>query len=605
MNLCPSCALENQDDAAFCIRCGLALAAAAPHAPRTVPAAPAVEAIAPPPRAPSPTGHLGPGALVDGKYRIERVLGEGGMGVVFLARDVHTETHVVIKSIRADHAHDPDFRARTLAEGRALAHIDHPNVVRLNAVVVEQGALYLVMQFIDGESLDKSIERHVRTGTPVPLVEALRIFRMVVQGVGAAHHEGVIHRDIKPGNVLIRAKDGVAKVTDFGIAKAEEDAKAGRGRTQGIIGSLWYMAPEQVRGQRDLDKRVDVYALGILLFELLTGRVPFDAPSDYELMKLHTEAPLPSVHALRPDAPEWLDRVLARACAKNRDERYPSCEALLADFDALAGWAASTAPAPPSRLPSADDAPAPASAYAPPPAGIAYAPTDPARHGGVTQDGTSLPHEPLPQRSSRGVVAAAVVGLLLVGGGVAAYGWGSSHTGSQTPPIEPPPVPLRDAEARPDAHRRAQSPLAPLAGKWHSDTGRKYDAVLSGDDLEFRIVDASEFRRQDYRDGEARFSLRAIAGKAREFTVADKIRPEPPIGHDYDAVRSRGTCQEIWTKVGDTPLRAQFDGERLTVDMAKIEPKASNFQVEDGKVVGCVRLSEVKASTIESTYTRE
>src|SRR4051812_47919192 len=220
------------------------------------------------------------------------------MGIVYLARDVHTDTPVVVKSIRAELADNPEFRTRILAEGRALARIDHPNVVHLHALVVEPAALYLIMQFIEGESLDQTIQRSRANQVPIEVAHALRTFRMILEGVGAAHREGLIHRDLKPANILIRAKDGVAKVTDFGIAKWEDDAKAGRGVTKGIIGSLFYMAPEQVRGQRDLDKRVDIYALGILFFELLTGRVPFDAPSDYEVMKLHAEAPLPSMLAL-------------------------------------------------------------------------------------------------------------------------------------------------------------------------------------------------------------------------------------------------------------------------------------------------------------------
>src|SRR3954469_2900230 len=269
---CPSCSLDNAADAIFCVRCGFPLAGVATGDPGN--------------GSPAPGGrYLASGAVVDGKYRIEKVLGEGGMGVVYLAKDVHTETPVVVKSIRAEFADNPEFRARTLAEGRALARIDHPNVVRLNAVVVESVALYLIMQFIDGEPLDRMIERHVAERRAIPLGEALSIFRMILLGVGAAHAEGLIHRDLKPANVLIRKKDGVAKVTDFGIAKGEEDAKAGRGVTKGIIGSIAYMAPEQVRGQKDLDKRVDVYALGILLYELLMGRVPFEAASDYELMR--------------------------------------------------------------------------------------------------------------------------------------------------------------------------------------------------------------------------------------------------------------------------------------------------------------------------------
>src|SRR5262249_42878964 len=163
--------------------------------------------------------------------------------------------------------------------------------------------LWLVMQYVEGESLETTIGKHVQSRQPMALAEVLRIFRQVLAGVGAAHREGVIHRDIKPANILIRTKDGVAKVSDFGIAKVEEDAHAGRGQTKGIIGSLWYMSPEQVAGRRDLDKRVDIYALGIVLFEMLTGHVPFDAESDYEIMRLHTQAPVPWVSKMRKDVP--------------------------------------------------------------------------------------------------------------------------------------------------------------------------------------------------------------------------------------------------------------------------------------------------------------
>ena len=193
------------------------------------------------------------------------------------------------------------------------------------------------------------IERHVAERRAIPLGEALSIFRMILLGVGAAHAEGLIHRDLKPANVLIRKKDGVAKVTDFGIAKGEEDAKAGRGVTRGIIGSLSYMAPEQVRGQRDLDKRVDVYALGILLYELLMGRVPFEAASDYELMRMHAETPVPSITERRPDIPRAIDDMVQRACAKDREARFAGTDDFLSALDvadpASAGAPSCVAPA--------------------------------------------------------------------------------------------------------------------------------------------------------------------------------------------------------------------------------------------------------------------
>ena len=340
---CPTCHQPNPEGASFCIYCGGTLPDSKSPAeagtvkgqplapsPGTVPGRPASgafqqqEGVTPPP--PPPAGMLEAGTLVDGKYEIDRVLGEGGMGVVYLARDIHMDVPVVVKAIRAEYAHREEFRRRILAEGRALATIDHLNVVRMYAVVVEPEALYLIMQFIEGESLDKTVERYVAQQTPMPVDLVLRIFHQVLDGVGAAHIEGVIHRDLKPANILIRQRDAVAKVTDFGIAKAEEDAQAGRGQTKGIIGSLLYMAPEQIKGRRDLDKRVDIYGLGILLYELLVGRVPFDAPSEFEIMKLHLEGQVPMISRMRSDVPSYIDAVIQRACAKSRDDRFASTQ---------------------------------------------------------------------------------------------------------------------------------------------------------------------------------------------------------------------------------------------------------------------------------------
>ncbi|MCK6593536.1 MAG: serine/threonine protein kinase, partial [Polyangiaceae bacterium] len=290
---------------------------------------------------------------------------EGGMGVVYLAREIHTGVDVVLKAVRSELAHRKDVRERTLAEGRALARIDHPNVVHLKAVVVEEQALWLVMQYIEGESLEKTIKRHIAEKRPMLLPEVLRIFRQIVAGIDAAHQEGVIHRDLKPANVLIRKKDGVAKVTDFGIAKGEEDARAGKGMTKGIIGSLWYMSPEQVSGRRDLDKRVDIYALGIVLYELLVGRVPFDADDDHTIMRLHLTAPVPLVSRMRRDVPESVDAIIQKACAKRREDRFPACDAILRALDAIDAPGSGSARGTPSTAPditAPESAPIPSSA---------------------------------------------------------------------------------------------------------------------------------------------------------------------------------------------------------------------------------------------------
>jgi serine/threonine-protein kinase len=593
-------------------------------------------------------GYLAPGAVIDGKYRIERVLGEGGMGVVYLAHDVHTEMSVVVKAIRAEFAHNPEFRARTLAEGRALARIDHPNVVRLNAVVVEPTTLYLVMQFIDGEPLDALIERHVAAHTPVPIALAVSIFRMILRGVGAAHAEGLIHRDLKPANILVRKKDGVAKVTDFGIAKGEEDAKAGRGVTKGIIGSVAYMAPEQVRGRRDLDKRVDIYALGILFFELLIGRTPFDAPSDFEVMRMHAEAPMPSVISLRPDVPAELDDIVRRACAKDRDHRFANTDEFLAALDAppKARTLPVTAIATPGTVVGtgtmAGDHAAPTARPAGTELGF-FQPPAPASRG-ATDEGSALPSAPVREgRRSPPLLLLGIVGAVSAAG-AGVYWFAASNEGGASsatsatvmrptapsstaaPPSNPsapatgPNAP--STAATPAAFTQPASPtgatasassgpsgansaaLAALAGPWRSTSNRDYLAVLTNDGtLEFRIQQPTQHPRQGYESGDVRFELKpAAAGDA--FAVEDQIRPTPPAGSEYDP-RSRDNCIGTWTSVKGRPLKATVDARgTLVVELVQIRTGADKFKIEAHRVVACSDLAAAPAEIIESRLAR-
>jgi serine/threonine-protein kinase len=559
---------------------------------------------------------------------------------------------VVVKAIRAEFAHDPEFRARTLAEGRALARIDHPNVVRLNAVVVEPTMLYLVMQFIEGEPLDALIERHVAAHAHVPLPLALSIFRMILRGVGAAHAEGLIHRDLKPANILVRKKDGVAKVTDFGIAKGEDDAKAGRGVTKGIIGSVAYMAPEQVRGRRDLDKRVDIYALGILLFELLVGRTPFDAPSDFEVMRMHAEAPLPSLVALRPDVPAHLEAVVRRACAKERDHRFASTDEFLAALDAPPPPLTVPLGVAPTRVGSGTEpgnmrteipaeplwqAP-PASAAKLPDFGAAPS-TATAR--GVTEEGSALPSAPAPPTRKPtaltaliafgGVAAAAAVAAGIyfatassdeedrrpraTGSAQQAAGTGAAgaSAGSQSVGATPSSstTSTANASAAPTtAGSGAASPgastLTALAGAWRSTTGRDYVAVeIAPGALEFRIQQASQHPRQGYETGEVRFELKAVPGSDKTFAVEDRIRPTPPPGFEYDLASSRESCVGTWTSVKGRKLAAKVDAKgTLQVDLVQIRTGLDKFQVEGRRVTACRNLEAAPAEPIESRLSR-
>jgi len=517
------------------------------------------------------------GTVIDNKYSIVRVLGEGGMGVVYLAEDIHTGVEIVLKAVRPELIHRRDVRDRTLAEGRTLARIDHPNVVHLNAVVTDDTGLWLVMQYIEGESLDRTIKRYKENGERVSFTFAIDIFRQVLSGVGAAHRDGVIHRDIKPANVLVRKKDGVAKVTDFGIAKPEAQARVGQGNTKGVIGSLWYMSPEQVQGRRDLDKRVDIYGLGILLFELLTGHVPFTADSSYEIMRLHVEEPFPKVVSERADIPSWVDDVLVRACAKKREDRFASCDEFLAAIDVHVGRPLTNV-AGHTRLGNVRPATTQTEALALP----AKAAT------------TSSKTSPGERHASRGWVYSLVGLLTIAAAGAVVYvfafaGEGSSKPKRATTSTEPSvsaAVLTPSAPAGPSAAPKLDA-LDALVGSWKSEAGTEFLAVRVADKVEFRVVDPKQLAPADYAEGEARFVLRRGSNDA-SYLVEEKMRPQASVPFDP---KSRTTCQEIWTEVDDKPLVASLVGAELQVDFAKLFFSDKNFKIENDKIVSCSKLA--------------
>jgi serine/threonine-protein kinase len=512
------------------------------------------------------------------------------------------------------------------------------------------------MQFIDGEPLDALIERHVAAHAPVPIALALSIFRMILRGVGAAHTEGLIHRDLKPANILVRKKDGVAKVTDFGIAKGEEDAKAGRGVTKGIIGSVAYMAPEQVRGRRDLDKRVDIYALGILFFELLIGRTPFDAPSDFEVMRMHAEAPMPSMVALRPDVPAELDDVVRRACAKDRDHRFANTDEFLAALDAppKARTLPLTAVAMPGTVAGtgtlAGDPAIPIPGPIARPAGTELGYFHPPAGHGATDEGSALPSAPGPVRGDRRSLPLLFLGIAgavsAAGAGVywfAASDEGGASSSTSATAMHPNP-PSSATAAAPSNHvstpaAGANAPstaampatasaqpagstgatggvptppgatnaagLAALAGPWRSTSNRDYLAVLTnGGTLEFRIQQPAQHPRQGYETGDIRFELTPVTKADDAFAVQDHIRPTPPAGSEYDP-RSRDSCIGTWTSVKGRPLTATIDPHgTLVVDLVQIRTGTDKFKVEAHRVVACGDLAAAPAEIIESRLSR-
>jgi serine/threonine protein kinase len=257
---------------------------------------------------------LSEGSMIAG-CRIETPIGRGGMGIVFRARQLALDRPVAVKVIATEFAREPAFRARFAREARSAASVDHPNAVPIYDAGEDEGHLYLVMRLVEGEDAAAL----VRNRGPFDAGHAVRLLTQVAGALDAAHAAGLVHRDVKPANVLVDA-EGRAFLTDFGLAKIA--GASGLTRTGEWLGTLAYVAPEQIRGGR-VDARADIYALGCVLFHLLTGRPPFDRDSDAAILHGHLNDHVPALPA-RVRAAGALDRVLARALAKDPAERYAS-----------------------------------------------------------------------------------------------------------------------------------------------------------------------------------------------------------------------------------------------------------------------------------------
>lgn len=273
-------------------------------------------------------------------YTLERELGRGGMGAVWLAEDARLHRAVAIKVLPPELAAVHDLRERFLRETRMAASFSHPHIVPVHAVEERGGMLAFVMGFVDGESLGARVRR---TG-PIPVQEAVRLLQEVAWALSYAHGRGVVHRDVKPDNILIERATQRAMVTDFGIARSTNAAAAdGLTRVGEVVGTPHFMSPEQAAGDL-VDGRSDLYSLGIVGFFALTGRLPFDAPTPTALLAMHlTQAP-PSLGALRPDVPGELVEAIDRCLAKSPEQRWTSGEALAAALDGMRRSAPEVAP---------------------------------------------------------------------------------------------------------------------------------------------------------------------------------------------------------------------------------------------------------------------
>jgi serine/threonine-protein kinase len=258
---------------------------------------------------------------VAGRYSLDRELGRGGMGVVFLARDVALDRPVAIKLLPPALAAEPEGRARFLREARTAARLSHPHIVPIHAVEERDGLVYFVMAFVDGETLGE----RVRRSGPLAVSEVARVTQEVAWALGHAHAHGVVHRDVKPDNVLLERASGRALVTDFGIAHA---AAAGLTPPDGTAaGTPAYMSPEQAAGG-PADARADLYSLGVTAFYAATGRLPFQAPTAVAMLVQHATVSPPPLLAARPSLPPDLARAVDRCLAKDPDARWASADEL-------------------------------------------------------------------------------------------------------------------------------------------------------------------------------------------------------------------------------------------------------------------------------------
>jgi serine/threonine-protein kinase len=290
-------------------------------------------------------------AALAGQYELEREIGRGGMGVVYLARDTRLDRQVAIKTLPLHLVADPNVRERFLREARTAARLSHPNIVGIYRADEIAGHVFFVMAYIDGESLAQRIRRIGR----IEPREAARVLCDVADALGYAHAHGVIHRDVKAENILLDAKTGRAMVTDFGIARLAEAAPLTA--TGQVLGTVYYVSPEQVSGER-IDARTDIYSLGVAGFFALSGRFPFDAELASAVLLAHVTKTAPPLHTVVSDVPRPLADVVDRCLFKDPAGRFQSCTEVseaLAAIDFGAGGD-SGAPRAPSRLVSDTEA---------------------------------------------------------------------------------------------------------------------------------------------------------------------------------------------------------------------------------------------------------
>ena len=382
-----------------------------------------------------------------GRYEVRSLIGRGGMAEVHLGFDTRLSRVVAIKMLRRDLALDSIFQARFRREAQSAASLNHPNIVAVydtgeeivsDATNRSLAIPYIVMEYVEGHTVKDLIS----DGTAVPINEAIEIVSGVLSALQYSHANHLVHRDIKPGNIMLTS-DGKVKVMDFGIARALTDSQATMTQTNAVVGTAQYLSPEQARGET-VDERSDLYSTGVVLFELLTGRPPFKGDSAVAVAYQHVEQIPPTPSSILSDIPDSLDRVVLKALAKNRDDRYRSAAEMLSDLQRVArgmdvgappadSWATEVLPS--AGLVGARAAvPAATSTVSAPAAGVSSTSTSlPA----VSSDGDAASKAAAARKRRTAIIMTLVViALLLIGGSV----WALSRSAATPEAVSVPNV---------------------------------------------------------------------------------------------------------------------------------------------------------------------
>jgi len=366
--------------------------------------------------------------VVEGKYEVQRLLGRGGMGAVFLAKDVALDRDVAIKVLPPEMTADTKLMQRFQSEARTAAKLDHTNIIPIYRVESEGGLHYFVMKYIAGTSLEDVLDEK----KPLPWDYVQRVLWEAACALGHAHQRGVVHRDVKPANIMFD-HDGRVMLTDFGISKGLQAASAGLTGTGMIIGTPHYMAPEQAKGQT-VDGRADQYALGVVGYRLITRQLPFGGDSVHTILYKHIFEEPPPARDLRPDIPPFLAAAVHRAMAKDPAQRFATME----EF-ASAVW---------PEQPVAAGHSGPITGRRPNPALSAEVPTERVMTPPAISGRRPAPRPARPPEKSRGGLGIALFFLIVTGGGAAAW-WFLLGPGKSVPPPAAAPVPTAAPPAAP------------------------------------------------------------------------------------------------------------------------------------------------------------